>query len=57
MNTAHIIIQIMESPDETDMQINLSFSGGEGLQREDSRTEFVRLVEVVKQALSQVDQS
>lgn len=53
MNTAHIVIQIMESPDGTDMQVNLSFSGGEGLQREDGQAEFARLIELVQQSLNE----
>ena len=51
MNTAHIIIQIMESPDGSDMQVNLSFSGGEGLDREDSRALFDKLVEQTNREL------
>ncbi len=51
MNTAHIIIQIMESPDGSDMQVNLSFSGGADLQKPESQTAFADLLACIENQL------
>ena len=53
MNTAHIVIQVMESPDGTDMQVNLSYSGGTDLQRPDAQAAFAELLSSVEKQLEQ----
>lgn len=53
MNTAHIIIQIMESPDGSDMQVNLSFSGGADLQKPESQTAFADLLSNIENKLQE----
>lgn len=53
MNTAHIVIQIMESPDSTDMQVNLSYSGRGDLRKEYSQAVFDRTLKCIQGLLEE----
>lgn len=45
MAVAHIIIEIQESPDQTDCMVNMTYSGGSELTMEKSQAVFSGLLE------------
>ena len=52
MAIAHIVIQIIESEDETDHHINVSYSGGSDLAKQESQDDFARILQSIEKLLT-----
>ena len=52
MAIAHIVIQIIESEDETDHHINVSYSGGYDLAKQESQNDFTIILENIQKVLT-----
>ncbi len=51
MAIAHIVIQIVESEDETDHHINVSYSGGSDLINPSAQDTFTKILEEAQKIL------
>ena len=52
MAIAHIVIQIIESEDGTDHHVNVSYSGGSDLTKQESQNDFASVLECIQKLLT-----
>lgn len=52
MAIAHIVIQIVESEDGTDHHVNVSYSGGSDLTKQESQNDFTSVLESIQKILT-----
>lgn len=52
MTIAHIVIQIIESEDGTDHHLNVSYSGGSDLTKQESQDDFARILQSIEKLLT-----
>ncbi len=52
MAIAHIVIQLIESEDGTDHHVNVSYSGGSDLTKQESQDDFASILENLQKLLT-----
>ena len=52
MAIAHIVIQIIESEDGTDHHLNVSYSGGSDLTKQESQADFASILQSIEKLLT-----